>query len=199
MPYSRALQEECVLVEKRRKEEQHMLKQPPQPLQKLTNPNPSPAISPLFAAESEIVPFEAPDFGEADGHETGATALQGLYPSVTETELVPLGISEVGAADELAIGESNDESNMTSLVEAQSAVNEPEEHTSDSKVHSRLRATLMDLRKRFIVTNSDVDQLAAADSGGGLDLAIAQPHGDDTDGTIDYLNDEEMFEMLLAG
>jgi hypothetical protein len=58
----------------------------------------------------------------------------------------------------------------------------------------------MDLRKRFIVTNSDVDQLTAADSGGGLDPAIAaRRHGDDTDGTIDYLNDEEMFEMLLAG
>jgi hypothetical protein len=57
----------------------------------------------------------------------------------------------------------------------------------------------MDLRKRFIVTNSDVDQLTAADSGGGLDPAIAGQHGDDTDGTVDYLNDEEMFEMLLAG
>jgi hypothetical protein len=183
------------------------------------------AIGPLFAAESEVVPFEAPDFEGADEHEIGATALQdpnpsvtesakaisSLFedpnPSVTETELVPLGILENGAADELAIGESadsqgqKDESNITSLVEAPTAVNEPEEHTSDSKVHSRFRSTLMDLRKRFIVTNSDEDQLAASgDGGGGLDPAIAaRRHGDDADGTIDYLNDEEMFEMLLAG
>jgi hypothetical protein len=166
------------------------------------------AISPLFVAESEVVPFEAPDFGEADEHEIGATALQDLNPPIIETELVPfgvLGIVEVGADDELAIGESagsqdpKDESNITFLVEAQSAVNEPEEHTSDSKVHSRFSATMMDLRKRFTPTNSDVDRLAAADTGGALDAAIAGRHGVEADGTIDYLNDEEMFEMLLAG
>jgi hypothetical protein len=36
-------------------------------------------------------------------------------------------------------------------------------------------------------------------AGDGLDPAIVRQHGDDADGTIDYLNDEEMFEMLLAG
>ena len=37
----------------------------------------------------------------------GVTALQGLYPSVTETELVPFVILDVGAADGLAIRKSN--------------------------------------------------------------------------------------------
>jgi hypothetical protein len=114
-----------------------------------------------------------------------------------ETELVPFGILEVKADDELAIGESTDtqdpkdESNIASLVDERNAV----EHKSDSKGYSRLRASLNDLCKIFTISIIDVDQLA----GGGLDPAIVRQHGDDADGTIDYLNDEEMFEMLLAG
>ena len=156
------------------------------------------AASPLFAAESEFVPFEAPEAGEVDVCEVGATAPQDSNPLVTETEVVTLEILEVEAeADELATGESagnqnrNDECNSTSPFEDQSAVNEPE-HT-----HSRFRATLMNLRSRFARTNSDEGQLTSA-GGGGLDPAIIRQHNEDDDGdeTIDI---DAMFEMLLAG
>jgi hypothetical protein len=82
------------------------------------------AISPLFAAESEVVPFEAPNFGLADEYAVGAT--EDPKSSVTETELVPFGILEV-KADELAIGESadtqdpKDENNIASLVDERNA------------------------------------------------------------------------------
>jgi hypothetical protein len=65
------------------------------------------AASPLFAAESEFVPFEAPEAGEVDECVVGATAPQDSNPLVAETELVPLESLEVGAeADELATEES---------------------------------------------------------------------------------------------
>jgi hypothetical protein len=163
------------------------------------------AASPLFAAESEFVPFQAPEAGEVDKCEVGAaTAPQDSSPLVAETELEPLEILEVEAeADELATGESagnqnrNDECNSTSPVEEPSEVNEPE-HRLDSKRHSRLRATLMDLRNRFARTNSDEDQLTSAGGGGSLDPAIIRQHneGDDADERIDI---DAMFEMLLAG
>jgi hypothetical protein len=162
------------------------------------------AVSPLSAAESGFVPFEAPEAGEVDECEVGseATAPQDSNPSVAKTELVSLVSLEIGAeADELAIGESavnqnrNGECSSTSPVEEPSAVNEPV-HTLNSKRHSRFRTTLMDLRNRFTLTNSDVGRLSSA--GGGLDPAIIRQHNedDDADETIDI---EAMFEMLLAG
>jgi hypothetical protein len=161
---------------------------------------PGTAASPLFAAESEFVPFEAPEAGEVDVCEVGATAPQDSNPLVTETEVVTLEILEVEAeADELAIGKiavnqnrsENEECNSISPDEEPSAVNEPEHR------HSRFRATLINLRNIFAPTNSEEGQLTSA-GGGGLDPAIIRQHneGDDADETIDI---DAMFEMLLAG
>jgi hypothetical protein len=167
------------------------------------------AASPLFEAESEFVPFEAPEAGEVDECEVGATAPQDSNSLVTETELASFSILEVEAeADELAIGESagnqnrneNEECNSISPDEEPNAVNEPED-MSDSRKHSRFRTTLMDLLNRFALTNSDEDQLtyaAGAAAASGLDPAIIRQHDEDGDAD-ERIDIDAMFEMLLAG
>jgi hypothetical protein len=151
--------------------------------------------------ETVFIPFEAPGEESADESAVGEAGIQDPNDETIiaslDDEQVDLNEPEPDSdADQLAFGKDDtqdpsDACNSTSLIEEQIEMKEPE-HTSNSKVHSRLRSTLMNIRNRFTPTN-DVDQLAP-----GIEMAQHHDAGDAADRNAEE-EDEDIFEMLLAG
>jgi hypothetical protein len=152
--------------------------------------------SSITITKTVFIPFEAPGEESADKSAVGEDSIQdpddmSIIASLDEEQV---GLNEPephSDVDQLTFGKDvtrdpSDACNSTSLIEELIAVNDPE-HTSDRKTHSRFRSTLMDIRKRFTITNAPSIEIAQhCDTGGTADRNTEQ-------------EDEDIFEMLLAG